>query len=133
MKELTIFDYLNDIYLKGKLKYNKKICSSYLLSMWLSHDKQLIDITNEINEFQFFLSDELIYKYYYYKVPQGKRFIRWVKKDEVDKKEGERINKIRNEMGISKFEMSKFKSFTSLLKSNKVDKKNEKNASTLFL
>ena len=41
MAEKTIFDYLNNIYNKGNLGYDKKVAPAYLISMWLSHDKGL--------------------------------------------------------------------------------------------
>jgi len=133
MAEKTIFDYLNNIYLKGDLKYDKKLAPVYLISLWLSHDKQLLDIVDKINEFQFFLPDNLIYEYYYHKVPKGKRYIKWVKKEEVDKKEKEKFDSIRKDMMLSKKEMSYFQSFTNLLESNKISKKTTKNASSIFL
>jgi len=59
MPEKTIFDYLNAIFYKKDILYDKKICNSYLLSLWLSHDSKLVDICNEINRFQFFVSDDI--------------------------------------------------------------------------
>jgi hypothetical protein len=135
MAEKTIFDYLNNIYNKGTLAYDKKAAPAYLISMWLSHDKNLVDITNTINEYQFFLSDDLIYQYYYHKVPQGKRYIKWVKKNEVDKKIKERYDAVRKEMMLSKREMEKYKMFTSLFENTKISDKKKKieNASSVFL
>ena len=87
-KKITIFDYLNQIYYKtNKLEYDKKVASSYMLSMWLSHDETLVDIVNEINSLQFFLKDDIIYDYYMYKIPKGKRWIKWTKKLTVSKDE----------------------------------------------
>lgn len=134
MAEKTIFDYLNNLYFKQGLVYDKKIAPAYLLSLWLSHDKGLVDIVNVVNEFQFFLSDDLIYKYYYYKIPQGKRYLKWVKKEEVDKKAKENFEAIRKDMMLSKKEMEKYKTFdfTNIVKNGNVKKKNE-NASRIFL
>lgn len=133
MKEKTIFDYLNNIYLKKGIPYDKKIAPAYLISMWLSHDKGLIEITNKINKFQFFLCDNLIYDYYYYKVPSGNRFIKWVKKEDVDKGKKERYDKIRSEMMLSKREMSHYKGFVDLLGVEKKPAKKVENASSVFL
>lgn len=134
MTEKTIFDYLNNLYFKQELVYDKKIAPAYLLSLWLSHDKGLIDMVNVINEFQFFISDDLIYKYYYYNIPQGKRYLKWVKKEEVDKKAKENFEAIRKDMMLSKKEMEKYKNFnfTNIAKNVNVKKKNE-NASKIFL
>ena len=76
-----------------------------MLSMWLAHDSQLIDIVNEINQYQFSLPDEIIYQYYFDKVPKGRRFLKWTKKKEEDKKLKDYIWKIREERGISKKEI----------------------------
>lgn len=104
MKEKTIFNYLNSIFYKKPEIYDKKIAPAFLLSLWLSHDKSLIDIVNKINYLQFGLSDDIIYTYYYHKVPKGKRFIRWTKKEPVDKKHKDKINSIREEFSLSKRE-----------------------------
>lgn len=134
MAEKTIFDYLNNIYNKGNLGYDKKVAPAYLISMWLSHDKGLVDIVSTMNEYQFFLPDNLIYEYYYHKVPQGKRYIKWIKKNEVDKKEKEKYDAVRKELMLSKQEMEKYKMFTFLFKNNKIDKKKKtENASSIFL
>ncbi len=133
-KEKTIFDYLNNIYYKKGIVYDKKVAPAYLISMWLSHDNKLNDIVNTINEFQFFLPDNLIYQYYYYKVPSGNRFLKWVKKEETDKKIKEKFDTIRKEMCLSKIEMSKFMGFVNVLENNTTKtKKKTKNASSLFL
>ena len=134
MAEKNIFTYLNAIYLKHDIPYDKKLAPAYMLSMWLSHDKGLIEIVNAINEFQFSLPDCLLYKYYQSKVPLGRRFIKWTKKDEPDKKEKEKLDKMREEMLLSKREMSKYKAFTNLMENGKSSKKkNVENASSLFL
>ena len=104
MKEKTIFDYLNSIFYKKPDVYDKKIAPAFLLSLWLSHDKSLINIVNKINHLQFYLDDSIIYSYYYHKVPKGKRFIRWTKKESVDKKHKEKVNNLRDSYGISKRE-----------------------------
>lgn len=134
MKEKTIFDYLNSIYYKKPIVYDKKICNAYLLSLWLSHDKSLIDICNEINRFQFFLPDDLIYKYYYEKVPMGRRYIKWVKKEESQKNKKEKNDDLRKDMMLSKKEFSYFDSFTEKMKSGKMTIRIDKNnASSIFL
>jgi hypothetical protein len=38
-------------------------------------------LVNDINPYIFGLKDDLIYKYFYHKIPKGKRYIKWVKKD----------------------------------------------------
>jgi hypothetical protein len=95
-KEIRIFDYLNQIFYKRKkLEYDKKISNAYMLSQWLSHDNELIEIVNDINKIQFSLSDEMIYWYYWYKVPKKRRFIKWVKKTKT-KDQKKKIEKLKN-------------------------------------
>ena len=134
MAEKNIFSYLNAIYMKDKIPYDKKLAPAYMLSLWLSHDKTLIDTVDKINEFQFLLSDDLIYKYYFDKIPKGRRYIKWTKKEEVDKDDKKKLDKMKEDMLLSKNEIGKFKAFTSLMDSGKVSKKkNIENASSLFL
>ena len=74
---------INNIFFqKEKFIYDKKVAPAYALSMWLSHDEDLLDIVNDINRFQFLLPDEVIYKYYRDMVPKKKRNIKWIKKTE---------------------------------------------------
>jgi hypothetical protein len=81
MSETTLFNILSNIFFsKEKYIYDKKIASAYALSLWLSHDNELLDIVNEINKYQFLLPDEVIYKYFRNIVPKKKRNIKWIKK-----------------------------------------------------
>jgi hypothetical protein len=103
-KEVNIFNYLNQIFYKSsKLEYDKKIAPAYMLSMWLSHDSNLIGIVDKINHLQFLLKDDIIYKYYMSKVPKGKRFIKWTKKTLGDKRIDKRTKELMVE-GLSKRE-----------------------------
>jgi len=105
VKPITIFTFLNQIYFKTTVyPYDKKIASAYMLSWWLSHDSSLINIVNKINRLQFSLKDDIIYKYYFDKVPKGKRYIKWTKKTPEDKKKGEIIERMMKERHLSKNE-----------------------------
>jgi hypothetical protein len=115
-KELTLFDFLNSIFYKKNLQYNKKIAPAYMLTMYLSHCEDLMETVNEINKFQFSLPDEHIYTYYWYKVPRGKRYIKWTKKSEIDKKVDKKIKEIAIEYNISELEA---KNFIDLVRNNK--------------
>lgn len=90
---MSIFDFINALLLKKKVEYDQKIAPAYLVSLWLSHEKKFLDIVNAINPYMFSLKDDIIWKYYMEKVPKGKTFIKWVKKDE--KQEGEE-NSLKN-------------------------------------
>lgn len=79
--EKNLFDFLNAIFYKREIEYNKKIANAYIITLWLSHDRELIKLVNNINKYLFTLPDEAIYKYFWHKVPKRKRFIKYVKKD----------------------------------------------------
>lgn len=98
----NIFDFLNQICFKSaKHEYDKKAVSAYMLSLWLSHEKDLIGVVNKINHFQFKFPDDSVYKYYYNMVPKGKRFIKWTKKDKIDKKMKAKLDALKEKYNIS--------------------------------
>jgi hypothetical protein len=98
----NIFTFLNQITLKrGSEPYDRKAAPAYMLTMWLSHDDGLLDVVNDINDHQFALDDELVYTYYLHKVPGGKRYIRWIKKD---KENSEEVKELMERYDISKRE-----------------------------
>ena len=102
-KDKTFFDYATAIQLKTNIEYNDKIANGYMLMLHFSHDNKLLNITNSINEhiFKSTIPNKCIYTYFYDKVPKGKRWIRWVKKNvEKDNK----INGLAERYGISKRE-----------------------------
>jgi len=101
------FDFLNNIFYKKREEYSKKDCPAYLLSMWLAHDPDLIGIVNKINPLQFILKDDIIYEYYFDKVPKGKRFIRWTKKVKDSKETAKLLEEIVEEHNCSKNEAKK--------------------------
>jgi hypothetical protein len=104
-KQPTLFDFLNQIYLKtGKYKYDKKIASAYMISLWLSHDNYLIRHVAKIASLQFTLPDDIIYEYYMNVIPKGKRFIKWTKKRVEDKKMKKQIESIMEGTNLSKRE-----------------------------
>jgi hypothetical protein len=103
----TLFDVMNDLFLKRSVKYDKKIANSFILSLFLSHDKNLLKLVNEANPYINILPDELIYKYFYDKIPKGKRYIKWISKDKEDKRK--KIIKelaIKNNCSIREMEIS---------------------------
>ena len=104
-KKPTLFDFLNQIKFKTeKYDYSKKIASSYMMSMFLSLDRKLIDIVNNINSLQFGLKDDIIYKYYMDKVPKGKRYLKWPKQTPKDKQFNKDVEQEMIEKGLSKRE-----------------------------
>ena len=73
----------------------------------MSIDPNLCFLANDINRYQFILPDELIYQYYYHAVPKGKRFLKWTKKDAVDKKRTEIIKELSVKHNCSIMEIKK--------------------------
>ena len=109
MQALTLFDYLNAINYKKKIKYDKTIANAYMLLLWLSHDKTLLSKLNKINQYLFNLDDEIVYNYLYEVVPSGKRFLKWVKKNKTD--DEKKVEKELEEYNISKREMMLYNKF----------------------
>jgi hypothetical protein len=72
--------------------------------MWLSHDPELINLVNKLNPLQFLLRHDIIYQYYFEKVPKGKRFIRWTKKEKENKARRKEIEELAKELNVSKIE-----------------------------
>lgn len=99
----TLFDYLNAIFYKKDLKYDKKIANGYKLTLWLSHDKNLIYLTNRINQILFSVPDNLTYNYFYYEVPKGRRYISYVKKDKG--KNDKRVKELMKQYEMSEREV----------------------------
>ena len=87
MEKLTLFDYLNNLFYKKGLVYDKKIAPAYMITMFLSHDKSLLPIIDKINHLHFHIDDYLIYEYYYKNIPKGKRFLKYIKKEKTKEKE----------------------------------------------
>jgi hypothetical protein len=104
---------INSIYDKREIDYKQSDLPPYILSLYFSHDKNLIEIVNRINEIQFFLPAKMIYKYYFYKIPKGRRWIKWVKKEESGILD-EQLEEARERLGISRLEMSKFLPFIKM-------------------
>ena len=101
----NLFTFLNQIYSKVRThKYEKKLAPAYMLSMWLSHDPQLIKYVENINHLQFTIPDEYIYEYYMNTVPKGRRYIKWVKKTPEEKQFMKNVLKIVEETDLSKRE-----------------------------
>lgn len=115
----TLFDFLNQIYTKtNKYPYDKKIAPAYMLSLWLSHDKHLINIVDKIVRLQFTLPDDIIYNYYMSKIPKGRRFIKWVKKTPEDKKIKKKLDLMMEGTNLSKREAKMILTFGEKLSEN---------------
>jgi hypothetical protein len=84
-----LFTVMNAIFLKKEdYEYDKKDMSLYMLNQWLSHDPDLCSIINDLNQYCSGMQDKVGYKYLFHKIPKGKRYIKWTKKEkEEDYKE----------------------------------------------
>ena len=69
--------------------------------MWLSHDKELCKIVNELNPYIFDLPDELVFKFFRGRVPRKARFLKWTKKEKVLKKTEKLIEELKEEHDLS--------------------------------
>lgn len=111
--EEDLFSYLNMILNKVRPEntpVNKTACNPYMLSMYLAHEKDLIDIVQEMNKIQFSLPEgreQIVFEYYFSKIPFGRRFIKWTKKAKADKKREEQLNEIIYELDVSEIEADK--------------------------
>ena len=103
-KPNDLFGTINSINLKTPIEYDKKEASAYMLLLWLSHDKDLRFYVDQINSLLFELPDELTYKYFYDKIPKKRRYIKWIKKSNVEKEKQEQLVEFAREHGISKKE-----------------------------
>lgn len=107
----TLFTYLNSLWSKKRVEpFNRSICNPYMLSMYLAHERDLIDIVQRMNKIQFSLptgSERIIYEYYLEKVPRGRRFIKWTKKTKVAKEREKLLEEIQEEFDVSKMEADK--------------------------
>lgn len=120
MKKLTLFDFFNQIYMKKTThKYDKKLAPAYMLTLWLSHDKYLINLVHKICFLQFSLPDKVIYDYYFDKVPKGRRYIKWTKKTPEEKQKLKDINELQGQYNISKREAKITLKFLERLNENK--------------
>lgn len=95
----NVFDYINQVDLKtNSLKFDKKLCSTYIMMLHYSHQSSLIEMVNDIN-FNFNnIESKYVYEYLFYKMPKGKKFIKWIKKD---KEKNDIAEKLMLEYNIS--------------------------------
>jgi len=103
-KKDTLFTYITALTSKRHVDYDKKIAGAYILSLWLSQEREFTRIVNDINKYLFVLPDEAIYKYYYHTLPTGPKYIKWTKKRPVDKKKQKIIDVMVEKYNISKQE-----------------------------
>lgn len=105
-KSNDLFATLNSITQKKPIPggYSKKEANAFILLLWLSHSPGLLPIVNKINEYQFKLPDELVYKCLYYMVPKGFRKISWVKGKKLTDNEKNDIKVLMEEYDISERE-----------------------------
>ena len=99
--KLTLFDVLNSIFYKKEIVYNKKIANAYIMVLWLSHDPELLVLSNKINKRLFTHPDKGVYEILYSKVPKGSRYIKWIKKQEIPEEKLPEIEEL-----MKKYEMS---------------------------
>jgi hypothetical protein len=108
-KKINPYDYILQIIDKtDKYKYDGKNCPGFLLTLWFSHstNAKIIDIVQDMNRLQFYLKDDIIYKYYFYEITKRMEVPQWVKKMKFHKDNDleDEINKIQMEYNVSRRE-----------------------------
>ena len=117
-KKNNPFDYIKQITTKRKPKdfeYDKKICSGYLLSFFLSHSTDLLPLVQDMNRVQYYVKDKYVYDYYYDVIPQGDSWLGLIKK-KVDNKEKEEIEEIKLKYQVSTREARLIRAYKERLK-----------------
>lgn len=95
-EDVNLFTFLKQIQSKRRtVPYDKKIANAWMLSQWLSHDKDLVERVSRIAKYQQILPDDVIYEYYMDSIPAGRRYIKWVKKRKQDDKIVKRIENLQ--------------------------------------
>ena len=105
-KKSHLTEVLNAVTQKTPCDYNPKEFNAYILSLFLSEDRELCDIVNRINQYQFSLDDRLVFKYYVKTVPKKYRRISFTKKSKESEEKDKKIKQLMEEHGISKREAS---------------------------
>ncbi|MFW6007935.1 MAG: DNA polymerase clamp loader subunit A [archaeon] len=100
-KDNSLFDAINSINDKKKREINFKKANGFILSLWLAQDKYLIKQVNRINPYIHILPNKAIFKYYLKATPKKKRYIRWTKKEKIDKERQEKIDELCLKYNIS--------------------------------
>ena len=106
----TIFDFLNSINEKKRIEINKKDFSGYMVSLWLSHSEDCIDVVNNINPYVFNTPYDAIYEYYFDKISKKKRFIKYTKKSK-EESEVKELKQFKDKYSLSNKELKLFKKF----------------------
>lgn len=115
-KKINIFDYLKQIYEKTtKIPYDKRIAPAFLITMWLSHEPDLINLTQNMNR-RHWMDDKDVYNYYFHTVPKVYRYIKWTKKNEKYLKEKQEIEEIMMEYNVSNKEATMIKQHKERIK-----------------
>jgi len=98
-KKSDLFQAINCINYKTKPDFDISKVNGYILSLWLAQDKDLVKYVQEINPYIFNMNNKMIFKFYYNRVPKGRRFIKWTKKDDI--KNSDEVEKLCKEYNIS--------------------------------
>lgn len=105
----TIFDFLNSINDKKRIEINSKDFSPYMISLWLSHAQDCVDVVNKFNPYIFNTPSNAAYEYYFDKISKKKRFIKYTKK--VKTEESKELNSFKDSKNLSSKEAELFNKF----------------------
>lgn len=105
VKDMNVFDYITSIGIKKKIEdFNKKECSRYMLALAFNNSSQTCGIANEINRMLYDIDDRLVYEYFFDKIPKGRTFMKWPKKNKTGFEEEVKEFAEKHEMSISEAE-----------------------------
>ena len=120
---MTIVEWMNQVLVHKELwesfsESDQKSFSSYMITKWLSMDKEFIEIVNYFQKYAIgTLNNREVYKFYCEVLPRGKRYNKYIKNRKSKKYEPDLIDTICKYFECSKIQS---KEFLKLLSKSKV-------------
>jgi len=101
-EKLKPWVFINQIQNKTtKLKYDKKVCSGWQLSYFLSHSEYYMRIVGKMNKVQMYVPDKAVYDYYFDQIPGYER-LNFSKQDkEMMDERQKKVDEIKEEYNVS--------------------------------
>lgn len=106
--QITPFTFIDQCRTKKEdIPFNDKICSGYMLMLGISNYTYDLPVCNRINKYLFDMPNEVVYKYFFEALQQGKVYAKWPKKT-IDKKLEKKLEELQKKYDISRFEAEQF-------------------------
>ena len=116
---MTIIDWVNQLLVHKKhwgefTESEQKTFNSFIISRWLSMDKEFIEIVNYFQKYAIgTLEPREVYKWYCNILPKGKRFNKYIKGKKYKKYDNDLINILTNYFECSKLHIEEYLEFLS--------------------